>query len=267
LLAYRTAARPARSFALWVVALGAFVVFGTEVVYLRDVFEGQMPRMNTLFKFYYQVWLLWGMLASYALSVLLRRPRLTTVLWLAPFTLLLMGGLVYPALIPKRGPVDRTLDGTAYIRNERPADAAGIAWVRANVPDDAIVLEAPFEGGYDPQYGRVATATGRPTLLGWRNHEDQWRGGQPDVRAKLGDIYDDAMTIYTTPDTNRARELLDKYGIDYVYVGPIEQQFATAKGAPPEALRKFESFMDRAWGTEGVTIYKRREVASSLEKP
>ena len=266
LLAYRSAARPACSFALWAVALGVFVVFGTEDFYLRDVFEGQMPRMNTLFKFYYQVWLLWGMLAAYALYVLLRRPRLATALWLAPFTLLLMGALVYPVLIPKHGPVDRTLDGTAYIGNERPADAAGIAWVRANVPDDAIVLEAPFDGGYDPQYGRVATATGRPTLLGWRNHEDQWRGGEPEVRAKLDDIYNDATTIFTTTDTNRARELLDKYGVDYVYVGPVEQQLAAAKGAPPEALSKFGSFMDRAWSTEGVTIYKRRAVASSPEK-
>jgi uncharacterized membrane protein len=102
-------------------------------------------------------------------------------------------------------------------------------------------------------------------LLGWRNHEDQWRGGEPDVRAKLDDIYNDALTIYTTTDSNRARELLDKYGVDYIYVGPVEQQSATAKGAPPEALSKFESFMDRAWSTEGVTIYKRREVASSLE--
>ncbi len=263
-LAYRAVGRPARAFALWGAALGAFVVFGTEVVYLRDVFEGQMPRMNTLFKFYYQVWLLWGMLAGYALYVLLRRPRLATGFWLAPFGVLLLGSLVYPVLVPRRGPVDRTLDGTAYIRSERPADAAGIAWVRANVPSDAIVLEAPSEGSYDPKYSRISTATGRPTLIGWRGHEDQWRGGEPEVRAKLSKIFDDAATIYTTADGDQARQLIDQYGIAYVYVGPVEQQFAAAKGAPPEALNKFGSFMDRAWSSQGVTIYKRREAEAGF---
>lgn len=261
-LAYRNVGRTAYAFALWAAALGALVVFGTEVVYLRDVFEGSMPRMNTLFKFYYQVWLLWGTLAGFALYALLRRPRVTAALWAAPFALLLAGSLFYPILIPNRGPVDTTLDGTAYIQRERPGDAAGIDWIRHNVPGDAVVLEAPSAGSYNAEWSRVAMATGRPTLIGWRGHEDQWRGGQPEVRDKLSEIFNDASTIYTTTDSNQAGQLLDKYDVEYVYVGPTEQTFATEKQAPPEALAKFASFMDVAWNGEGVTIYQRRKVAS-----
>ena len=46
--------------------------------------------------------------------------------------------------------------------------------------------------------------------------------------------------------------------IDYVYVGPMEQEFVAYRGAPPEALAKFGEFMDVAWSGEGATIYRRR---------
>jgi YYY domain-containing protein len=257
-LAMREAERPARAFALWATALGALVIFGTEIVYLRDVFEGQTPRMNTLFKFYYQVWLIWGTVAGYALWVLLRRPRPVTALWLVPFVVLLAGSLVYPAVVLPRNAPDRTLDGTDYIARERPADAAAIAWIRANTPGDALVLQAPLTDSYNSTHALIATATGRPTLIGWRGHQDQWRGGQPEVRDSFGERVTDATTIYVTTDVETARGLIDRYGIDYVYVGPAEQEFAASQGAPPEALAKFAEFMGIAWSGEGVTIYRRR---------
>jgi YYY domain-containing protein len=257
-LAARETQRPARAFALWATALGALVIFGTEIIYLRDAFEGQTPRMNTLFKFYYQVWLIWGTITGYALWVLLRRPRLVTLACLAPFVVLLVGALVYPAVVLPRNTPDRTLDGIDYIARERPADAAGIAWIRDNTPGDAIVLQAPLVNSYDPAHAAIATTTGRPTLIGWRGHEEQWRSGQPEVFETFADRVADATTIYVTTDTEAARELIEEYGIDYVYVGPMEQQFASSQGAPPEALAKFAEFMDVAWGGEGVTIYRRR---------
>ncbi len=85
------AEHPALAFVLWGTALGALVLFGTDVVYLRDAFEGSSPRMNTLFKFYYQVWLLWGTFAGFALWLLLQRVRWTTAVWGVPFVVLLVG--------------------------------------------------------------------------------------------------------------------------------------------------------------------------------
>ncbi len=164
---------------------------------------------------------------------------------------------MYPVLTPNRDPGALTLDGTAYIERERPGDAAGIAWVAANVPPTATVLQAPG-GAYNPEFAAVSMATGRPTLLGWSGHESQWRAGQPEVNEEVGKRLEDATTIYTTSDPEQARELLDRYAIDYVYVGPAEQRFATDKGAAPDALLKFEDFMDPAWSEQGVSIYKRR---------
>ncbi|MFL5806573.1 MAG: DUF2298 domain-containing protein [Roseiflexaceae bacterium] len=66
-LALRRTDQPAAAFALWAFALVCLICFGTEIIYIRDGFEGGSSRMNTIFKFYYQAWLLWGVLAGYAL--------------------------------------------------------------------------------------------------------------------------------------------------------------------------------------------------------
>jgi uncharacterized membrane protein len=53
-------------------------------------------------------------------------------------------------------------------------------------------------------------------VLGWF-HEEQYRGAAPYDRrlARVG-------TIYEGP-TDRGRALLDRYGVQYVYVGPAER--------------------------------------------
>jgi YYY domain-containing protein len=74
-LALRGADQPAAAFVLWAFALVCLICLGTEIIYIRDGFEGGSSRMNTIFKFYYQAWLLWGVLAGYALWWLAsRRP-------------------------------------------------------------------------------------------------------------------------------------------------------------------------------------------------
>lgn len=50
-------------FALLLVLLAVVIDFGTELIIVRDVFNS---RLNTLFKFYYQSWILFGLAAAYA---------------------------------------------------------------------------------------------------------------------------------------------------------------------------------------------------------
>jgi len=257
-LAYTYREQPATVFALWLFALGALVVWGTDVVFLRDHFAGSQPRMNTIFKFYYQVWLLWGMLAAYALWILLRRLRSTSLLWGVPFVVLLAGALVYPRLAPADQAAARELDGLAFLQSQQPAVAAAIEWVRANTATDAVVLQAPG-AGYNADSSRIASATGRPTVIGWPgSHEGLWRTGQPTVRAEIDQRIADVTTIYTTMDEQAARMLLDRYNVGFVYVGPLERQLAVEQGAPPEALTKFERWMERKFEQGDVVIYGRR---------
>ncbi|MBA3469709.1 MAG: hypothetical protein H0T53_08690, partial [Herpetosiphonaceae bacterium] len=94
--AWRAAERPALAFGLLLGGLGSLLIFVTDVIYLRDNFD---YRFNTVFKVYYQVWLILAIVAAYSVWELLhsgRWRRLATIVWIVPFGLLLAGGLVYP---------------------------------------------------------------------------------------------------------------------------------------------------------------------------
>ncbi|RRR74939.1 MAG: hypothetical protein EI684_05930, partial [Candidatus Viridilinea halotolerans] len=265
------AQRPAASFALLVVALGCAIIFGTEVIFIRDVFG---TRMNTIFKFYYQVWLLWGMLAPFALWWMLRYARGRWgrgLAWGASALslVLLAGALVYPWLALGelgRGPWVGLQGHTPRETHASGMDA--VAWLRRMAPPGSVVLEAaavdngaavaagleaPRCGGsYNGEgFGGVAAATGLPTLLGWDGHQRQWRGGDPEALAELGPRCAAADTIYRTLDVERARELLQRYNVAYVYVGELERY-----RYPAEALAKFATLGEVVFSADEVRIYR-----------
>lgn len=271
-LALRMPERPAESFALLVLALGCAIAFGTEVVYIRDTFEGWSARFNTIFKFYYQVWLLWGTLTPFALWYIVARTggarRVGGGVAAAIFALLLVGAGVYPALALRDlglGPARSLAAPTP--REQTEAGREAIAWLRANAAPGSVILEAakienpqdvaagaaPVCGGsYNGEgYAGVSAASGLPTVLGWVGHEQQWRGGDPAAAAQLTPRCADVTTIYSTADVSEARRLLDKYGVRYVYVGGLER--ATY---PPAGLAKLEQIgAPTSFGQGEVTIY------------
>ena len=245
----------AASVALVVLALGAMVVWGTDVVYLPDVFNN---RMNTIFKFYYQVWVLWGVGASIACWLLLRRVRALSLVWTLPFGLLLLGGSFYLLLAPNwSAKPERTVNGLIDYERGLPAEMAAITWIQSNVPGNAVILEAPG-GGYNSRMGLVSMITGRQQVVGWGGHESQWRGGQAEVLGQLGQREAEAKTIYTSFDVEEAQPLLDKYKVQYVFVGANERQLVNDAAVGDATLAKFATFMEKVYDQDGVIIYKRR---------
>jgi uncharacterized membrane protein len=63
-------------------------------------------------------------------------------------------------------------------------------------------------------------------------------------------------TLYTSPDLERTRALLDEYDIEYVYVGPLERSIY---GVSRPVLAKVENLMDVVFHQGEMTIYGRRE--------
>ncbi len=236
-------------FALILIGVGLLLPLAVEFIYLRDLFG---TRMNTVFKFYFQGWVLLALAAAYGTSVVVNRLRgWSGLVWQLALVLLVLGGLVYPTLaIPNKAgnfAASPTLDGMAWLETAHPDDHAAIRWLQANTPDGAVILEAP---GESYRYlGRVSALTGLPTLLGWDFHEFQWRGtyDEPSQRRPEVDI------LYNSVDTAQTLTLMDKYDITYVYVGPLEREQYN-----PSGLAKFEQLMDVVYQQGDVTIYQRR---------
>ncbi|MCU0501025.1 MAG: DUF2298 domain-containing protein, partial [Anaerolineae bacterium] len=162
-------ARVPEIFALIMIGMALLLAYSVEFIYLRDLFG---TRMNTVFKFYYQAWVMLALAAAFGVSRLAGReaPWALKAPALLLTILLVAGSLVYPlAAIPSKAGDFRgqaTLDGLAYLRQSSPADVSAIEWIRANVPPDAVVLESSG-GSYSPEgAGRISMSTGNPTLLG-----------------------------------------------------------------------------------------------------
>ena len=242
-------------FALLMIGLSLLLAYSVEFVYLRDLFG---TRMNTVFKFYYQAWVMLALAAAFGVSRLagrdvswaLRAPALLLTI------MLLAGSLVYPlAAIPSKAGDFRgqaTLDGLAYLRQGSPADVAAIEWIRANVPSDAVVVESSG-GSYSSEgAGRISMSTGNPTLLGWDFHERQWRGGAYDcLAAGRPEALDQ---IYRTTRPEELPELLEKWGVDYVLIGSLERR---KFGITDAALARFDRALMRVYDKDGVRIYAR----------
>ncbi|MBX3015300.1 MAG: hypothetical protein KF832_27520 [Caldilineaceae bacterium] len=265
----RASVPQATLFVLLLAALGLFLAFVPEFLYLRDNFG---TRMNTVFKFYYQAWLLFGLAVSYAivvgLSALLptaqepatgiTSPLLRWVTGLgALLTLLLaLSGLIFPvaAAYSKTGAfaATPTFDATAYLAEQGPAELAAADWVRANTAPTALVIEGKG-ASYWSNYNRISTLTGRPTLLGWDGHEAQWRGkafgAMAQGRVEALDL------IYGSRTPTEITRVLTAWNVDYVYVGPTER---SQYGITAESERALAMAMELAFEQGDVRIYQRR---------
>ncbi len=249
-----------RGFALALGALGMLLIMGPELMYVDDFFADPRQRMNTVFKLYYQAWVLLAAVSGYSIYYWLStrrrlagRHRKMSTVWAAAAIILVVCGLYYPAAaaatkVEEGGFASSpTLDGLSYVHRSRPAEYAAIEFIKNELPEDAAIVESVDEW-YDA--GLISRSTGVPTVFNWPGHEIQWRGSAE----AIGDRQSDVAAIYSTLDPAEARILLLKYDVDYVYVGPRERLAHAGPG-----LDKFPDFMDIVFQQDDVTIYKLRE--------
>jgi YYY domain-containing protein len=240
-----SSAHPALIFLAFLVIGGGAITAFPEFFYLRDQFGW---RMNTIFKFYYQAWMLWSLAAAICAAVLWRSIKgIAGVLAKALIVIVILGGLAYPILsIPDTiGGVKiygLELDGTEYFRRSNSAEKAGIEWL-SSAPR-GTVLEAV--GGSYSGYARVSTMSGQPAVLGWPGHESQWRGGYEEMGNRMVDI----ETIYTTDDWSAAQALLDQYHIRYIFVSDLERSTYQVNED------KLSARLGVVFQQQGVTIYE-----------
>ena len=196
-----------------------------ELVYVRDIYENRNARANTMFKLTYQAYIMFGMTMIYVIFRLLVicRNRLLKVLaviglFFFVWTCGYFGNSVHSWFGEVWKPSQyKGLNATAFLETDFPEDVNGIRWLKENISDAPVVLEA--NGDSYSEYERVSAMTGLPTIMGWYVHEWLWRGDLADLNAKIEEIKE----IYTSTDETRVKELLENYNVSYIFVGSCER--------------------------------------------
>jgi len=259
--------------AVGMVVMAMALAAGVDMFTVKD----DIGRMNTVFKFYLQAWVLLAMASAYFFWFLadagklslsnLRAPR---GVWLGLLSVLVVGVMIYPVLGTRDRNSERfefsglALDGMAYMQTVTYNDHEGpltlkydfdaIEWMQENVEGSPAIIE-----GLSDQYrwgNRVSIYTGLPAVIGWDWHQRQQRVGYASTvtnrRIEVDQFFQSTLRL-------TAISTLDKYNIRYVYVGEMERAKYDAAG-----LEKFETMDINGL----VQVYPTPElIANGLDTP
>ena len=220
--------------------------------------RGDVGRMNTIFKFYLQAWLLLAVSSGAAFVWIVQELYQWSPNWRNFFqvgtSLLLAGAFAFTLTATFDKVSDRmtngvplTLDSITYMQYSQYADYGvtmdlvhdykGIRWMQDHVQGSPVIVEANC-----PEYRwctRFTIYTGLPGVVGWNWHERQQRTLTPQlVEGRINEV----DSFYTTTDVQAALAFLKKYNVKYIIVGQLER----AEYGPP-GLYKFEQQNGKLW--------------------
>lgn len=255
LLRARRGASDATQICLALALVSCFLLYFAEHFYALDFFG---TRMNTVFKLYYQVWILLAVVAGYSVfrwtrvhsrlsATRLTLSRISAVVVSAVFVASLYYAIAASDTKVAESATITTLNGLAFMETRSGDNLAAIKWIGANLDQGDIIIESV--GGSYTDHGRFSGFSGVPAVLGWSGHERQWRGGTEGWTERE----DDVQRIYTLEDLDDVRSLLNKYGVTHVVVGVLEREKYTEIDAT-----KFNMLGSVVYSNASVDIYEIR---------
>ena len=229
---------------LFLFSTGLFITLFVELFAL----DGDLGRMNTVFKFYMQIWTIFSISSAVILIWLLPAFRSAwndwrRDVWNIAFYILVFSVLLFPLMATSGKIKDRmnenaphTLDGLAYMKiasyhdqgmmMDLSQDYDAILWMQQNIEGTPVIVE-----GHTVEYhwgSRFTINTGLPGVLGWNWHQRQQRTVLANNNVQLRE--DEINNFYNTQDIDIANDFLNKYNVQYIVYGQLETAYYSAVG-------------------------------------
>ncbi|MDX2079062.1 MAG: DUF2298 domain-containing protein [bacterium] len=251
---------------LLLLGAGTGLILIPEFLYLRDNFGW---RMNTVFKFYYQSWVMFSIVGAYGVYSIIAdikawRPH---ILLRFAYALVVVGvvgaGMIYPVF----GFYHRAFVETGRLNNPNASaitldsgptlidtqDYEALMCLSEKVGQaDVVIAEARPQGryvNYNVAHGRTGTLTGMPVILGWTGHQSQWRGET--YFEAVGTREGDLDTLYNALSITDVMPIIEQYGIDYILYGSVERGYYGV-GGETKFLDNFEVVCTSEWGNSRI---------------
>ena len=204
-----------------------------EFIFVKDIYIDAFPRANTMFKLGYEAFILFGVTTGIIINAFWNASKdeegykahlykKTAVI----FTVCFLMTLGYFVTATRQWISDYSsdnfqgFDASTSIKNANMFDLKAIEelekLVSASGVKQPVVLEA--DGDSYTNTCRVSVLTGFPTVLGWHTHEWLWHNSHSYMEQRRIDVQD----IYTSEDAYQVRQLLNKYKVDYIFIGTCE---------------------------------------------
>jgi uncharacterized membrane protein len=244
---------------LLMIGTGLALTLAVEVITLR----GDIGRMNTVFKLYMQVWMLFAVGAAAAFGWLLDEFPFWRMRWRTIYQtglyLLLAGAFMFTVTATTDKISDRmnpaaphSLDGITYMNYAQHFDGQmmdlsqdyrAIRWMQDNVQGSPVIVEANCS-----EYRwctRFTIYTGLPGVVGWNWHQRQQRAltASNTIFNRVSEV----GTFYTSPDIDITLTFLKKYQIKYIVVGQLERNVYPAINPMVDGLSKFSKYEGKYW--------------------
>jgi YYY domain-containing protein len=254
---------------LALIAIGFLAAATVEVI----VVEGDVGRMNTVFKIYLQIWILWALASAFAAAKLWEwRQRSTLVgkVWLGILVALILVASAYPVVGTFSRVEDRfsgvdgwSLNGALFMDSAEFAvegnafplssDREAIDWLRKKVVGTPVVAEANTHPALYQWGNRIAMFTGLPSIVGWDWHQRQQRGEVPGglVERRINDV----QQLFNTTDLEEAKKLLARYEVKWIIVGSLERAVYDSAGLAKFSLHD-GIYWRRAFRSGELAIYE-----------
>jgi len=267
------ASADAHKIVLFLVGTGLVLALMVEII----VLVGDIGRMNTVFKFYLQVWTLFSISAAAALGWLVADlPSWVPTwrkAWQAALIVLVCGAALFPIMGGMAKIRDRmdgeqpiTLDGMKYMESavydwkgpmDLSQDYRAILWLQENVgvvnqEGSPVIVEANLRDLY--RWGsRFSIYTGLPSVVGWEWHQQQQRAINPG--AWVSNRIAEVDGFYSTVNIETALEFMRKYDVKFIIVGQLERNIYPALGL--EKFKKYNGlYWDEVYRDEDTLIYQ-----------
>ncbi len=247
---------------LFLVGTALVITLVVEVV----VVVGDIGRMNTVFKFYLQAWLMLAVSAAAALGWLLGDVPHWRPGWRGFFqaglVALLAGAFLFTLTATTDKMSDRmnplaphSLDSLEYMKHATYSefgrdmlleqDYNAIRWLQDNVQGSPVIVEAAPAGVQYTWLSRMTIYTGLPGVVGWQWHQQQQR---LQFSQQVIDRGLEVDAFFNTPDRDAAQAFLRKYGVRYIIVGQLERgKYTPLDPALPNGLTKFQGLNGVLW--------------------
>ena len=254
---------------LIIAIVGLMLTLAVELVRLG----GDVGRMNTVFKFYLQVWTLLSVTSAAGFvcvwAQLSEWETRNIRLWKTCLLILVCVSGTYTVLGTAAKMVDRmavsaprSLDGIDYMRYaeyrdqgqtiELRHDYDAIRWLQDNAVGSPVIVEAHTS---EYKYGaRYSINTGLPAVIGWNWHQRQQRAVTPP--SIVTNRADDVAEFYQGDDVNAAIEFLHKYRVRYVVVGEYERAYYPGSGVEKFGAMSNAGLLDIVFENVATTIYE-----------